>query len=98
MVSAIIEPEMILIPAGGFLMGCDTGAENERPVHPVFVDQFAIGRFAVTNRVYQSFVEATGHQAPPGWNDPRFNRPDQPVTSISWFDATTYCDWLSEKT
>jgi formylglycine-generating enzyme len=94
----IIEPEMVLIPAGEFLMGCDTGAENERPVHPVFVDQFAIGRFAVTNGLYQSFVEATGHQAPPGWNDPRFNHPDQPLISVSWFDATAYCDRLSENT
>jgi len=94
----IIEPEMVLIPAGEFLMGCDIGAENERPVHPVFVDQFAIGRFAVTNRLYQSFVEATGHQAPIGLNDPRFNHPDQPLISVSWFDATAYCDWLSENT
>lgn len=94
----IIEPEMIVIPAGEFLMGCDCGADNERPVHRVFVDEFAIGRFAVTNWLYQSFIENAGHQAPPGWNDPRFNHPDQPVTSVSWFDATAYCEWLSEKT
>ncbi len=94
----IVEPEMIIIPAGEFLMGCDTGAENERPVHHVSLDAFAIGRFAVTNRLYQSFVEASGHQAPPDWNDPHFNHPDQPVTSVSWFEATAYCKWLSEKT
>jgi len=89
---------MVVIPAGDFLMGCDTGAENERPVHRVFVDEFAIGRFAVTNRLYRSFIEDTDHQAPHGWNDPRFNHLDQPVTSVSWFDATAYCAWLAEKT
>jgi formylglycine-generating enzyme len=94
----IIEPEMITIPAGEFLMGWDSGAANERPAHRVFVDEFAIGRFAVINRHYHSFVKATGHQDPPGWNDQRFNHPDQPVTSVSWFDATAYCEWLSEKT
>ena len=94
----ISEPDMIIIPAGEFLMGCDAGAENERPVHRVFVDAFAIGRFAITNRLYQAFVGNTGHQAPPGWNDPRFNHPDQPVTRVSWFDATAYCTWLSERT
>ena len=26
------EPEMIVIPEGQFLMGCETGAANERPV------------------------------------------------------------------
>lgn len=94
----MFEPEMISISAGEFRMGCDTGAANERPTHPVFVDEFAIGRFAVTNRLYRLFVEDTGQEPPPGWNDPRLDHPDQPVTSVSWFDATAYCGWLSEKT
>jgi formylglycine-generating enzyme len=94
----ISEPDMIIIPADEFLMGCDTGVANERPVHRVFVDAFAIGRLAIPNRLYQAFVEDTGYQSPAGWNDERFNHPDQPVTSLSWFDAINYCDWLSEKT
>jgi formylglycine-generating enzyme required for sulfatase activity len=92
------ELETVVIPAGEFLMGCGAGAENERPVHRVFVDEFAIGRFAVTNRLYRIFVEDTGRQDPRGWSYPRFNHPDQPVTSVSWFDATAYCEWLSSKT
>jgi formylglycine-generating enzyme required for sulfatase activity len=93
-----VEPEVFIISAGEFLMGCASGAANERPVHRVFVDEFAIGRFAVTNQLYQFFIEDTGHEPPPGWADPRFNHPDQPVTSVSWFDATRYCEWLREKT
>ena len=31
-----IEPEMIYIPAGDFLMGSEKGAENEAPVHRVY--------------------------------------------------------------
>lgn len=94
----IIEPEIIVIPAGEFLMGCDSAAENERPVHRVFVDQFAIGRFAVTNRLYQSFIEDSGHPSTQGANDSRFNHQDQPITSVNWFDAVSYCEWLSGKT
>jgi len=94
----IVEPELITIPSGDFLMGCDIGADNERPVHRVFVDEFAIGRFAVTNRFYRFFLETTGHKPPPGWNDPRFDHPDQPVTSVNWFDASDYCAWLSKQT
>lgn len=93
-----LEPEMIVIPAGEFQMGCITGSGNEQPVHRVVIDEFAIGRFAVTNRLYQPFAEDTGHQAPPGWSDPRFNHPDQPVTTVNWFDAMAYCEWLSKKT
>lgn len=91
----IIEPEMIIIPAGRFAMGCDSGAQNEAPVHSVFLDTFAIARYAVSNSAYRTFVEDTGYQNPPGWSDPRFNHPDQPVTSVSWFDSSAFCEWLS---
>jgi formylglycine-generating enzyme required for sulfatase activity len=105
-----IEPEMITIPAGEFLMGCEMGAANERPAHRVWVDRFALGRYAVTNRLYRIFLEETGPPAPPAsssasapsalskCHDPRFNHPDQPVTSVSWFDAAVYCAWLRERT
>lgn len=89
---------MIVIPAGEFLMGCETGAQNERPVHRVFVEAFAISSFAVTNRLYRVFVEETAHQTPSGWSDARFSHPDQPVTAVSWFDASAYCEWLQATT
>src|SRR5215510_335484 len=94
----VIEPEMVVVPSGEFLMGCDVGAEDEKPIHPVYVDQFAIGRFAVTNRLYSFFLDATRYQPPQSWKDPHFDHPDQPVTCVSWFDATTFCDWLSKET
>jgi formylglycine-generating enzyme len=89
---------MIAIPEGDFLMGCADGASNERPVHRVWVDGFAIARFAVTNRLYRIFLDEALHQAPPCSSDERFNHPDQPVTSVSWFDATLYCAWLAART
>jgi formylglycine-generating enzyme len=57
-------PNLARIPAGEFLMGAADGAEDERPVHPVSVSEFFIGRFAVTNDEYARFVRATGHPAP----------------------------------
>src|SRR4051812_26624630 len=89
------EPEMVVIPEGDFLMGCDNRAANERLVHRVTISRFAIARFAVSNRLYRIFVEDDSYQAPPCWDDERFNHPDQPVTSVSWFDATQYCEWLA---
>jgi formylglycine-generating enzyme required for sulfatase activity len=96
--SVNFEPEVIAIPAGAFLMGCRDYAENERPVHSVWVDRFALGRSAVTNRLYRIFQEKTDRTVPAGFNDTRFNDPDQPVTSVSWFDAVAYCAWLRERT
>src|SRR5262247_1662408 len=91
------EPEMTVIPAGEFLMGCETGAANERFAHQVWVDSFAIGRSVVTNRLYCAFLEETGRKALPGFSDACFNHSDQPVTSVSWFDAVVYCVWLVER-
>ena len=97
-VFTVVEPEMITVSGGEFLMGCEVGARDEKPVHRVFIDQFAIGRFAVTNRLYSFFIDATTYQTPQSWKDPHFHHPDQPVTSVSWFDATTFCSWLSNET
>jgi formylglycine-generating enzyme required for sulfatase activity len=52
----------------------------------------------VTNRLYRCFLDDTSRPPPPGWDDARFNHPDQPVTSVSWFDAVAYCAWLAERT
>ena len=92
-----IEPEMV-IAEGEFLMGCETGAAGKRPIHNVWVDRFALARTAVTNRLYQIFLEHTGRQTPASFSDERFNHPDQPVTSVNWFDATDYCAWLAGRT
>lgn len=96
--SEMVEPETVLILEGDFLMGSEAGADNERPTHRVWIDRFAVSRYATTNRLYRIFVEQTSRPLPAGWDDPRFNDPDQPVTSVSWFDAVDYCAWLAEMT
>jgi formylglycine-generating enzyme required for sulfatase activity len=56
-------PNLVRIPAGDFLMGA--GAEDgERSTDRVFVDEFSIGRFPVTQDEYAQFVRQTGHPAP----------------------------------
>src|SRR5882672_9130112 len=57
-------PNLARIPAGDFLMGAADAEEDERPVHRVFVSEFFIGRFPVTQDEYARFVRATGHPPP----------------------------------
>jgi formylglycine-generating enzyme required for sulfatase activity len=57
-------PNLARIPAGDFLMGAADAEDDERPVHRVFVSEFFIGRFPVTQDEYARFVRATGHPAP----------------------------------
>ena len=79
-------------------MGSETGMDNERPVHRVWLDAFMIGRFPLTNREFRSFVEEKGEAEPPFWSEEMFCHPDKPVVGISWYNATAYCDWLSRVT
>ena len=41
---------------------------------------------------------AQTHAAPGCWQDTDFNAPDQPVTCVSWYEATAYAAWLSRET
>lgn len=88
---------MVPVPAGWFLMGSKTGQDNERPVHRVWVDSFQLGACQVTNREYDLFLQETGTAPPPCWNDANLNKPQQPVVSVSWFEAVKYCEWLSSR-
>jgi len=94
----VSEVKCALIPAGEFLMGSVEGQDDERPVHAVWVDAFELAVFQVRNRDFARFLEATGHPAPPRWNDPDFNHPDQPVVAVNWAEGAKYADWLSRMT
>ena len=57
-------PSLARIPAGEFLMGAADAEEDERPIHRVYVEEFFIGRCAVTDEEYARFVRATGYPPP----------------------------------
>src|SRR6266446_4159752 len=92
-------PALVRIPAGWFLMGCDAGQDNEKPVHRVWVDEFLLAARQVTNADYgRSLRDAASLSLPPYWSDPAFNHPEQPVVGVSWYEAIRYCEWLSTNT
>jgi len=98
------EPELVLIPAGEFLMGSDPqkdqrAYEAEQPQHRVYLPDYHISRTPITNAQYAAFVEAGGYPAPNRWEDGKspVGQEDYPVVYISWRDAMAYCRWLSEK-
>ncbi len=99
------DPEMILIPAGEFVMGSDPrGAEfapaDEQPRHTLTLPAYYLAKTPVTNRQYLDFVQATGHHPPVYWADGAFpdGQADHPVVSVSWYDALAYCRWLASVT
>jgi formylglycine-generating enzyme required for sulfatase activity len=99
------EPETILIPEGSFWIGSAPGdgvPQNETPKHEVFLPNYRIGKYPVTNSQYEMFIHETGRPVTPviGWDGQKV--PDgfenHPVTGVSWFEALAYCQWISQKT
>ena len=62
---------MVLIPAGEFRMGNNSGYSDERPAHWVYVDAFYMDEHEVTNAEYAAFLNAQGKHADAGhvWLD-----------------------------
>jgi len=156
-----LEPELVKVPAGKFLMGSppeeverwkrfaweriEAGdykppkdwtkerlfevlsiwLDAEVRVYEIYVPEFFIARYPVTNAQFAFFIEEGGYDEPRYWteagwkwrqgegegwgrlserrdrpmfwHDPRFNRPNQPVVGITWYEAVAYCNWLTER-
>ena len=54
--------ELVLIPAGSFIMGDNDGLDDEKPSHAVTISKpFYLGRCEVTVEQFRKFVDATGY-------------------------------------
>jgi formylglycine-generating enzyme required for sulfatase activity len=52
------EHVMMIVPEGEFKMGSETGTEDESPVHSVFLSEYLIDKFEVTNQKFVRFLNA----------------------------------------
>ncbi|MEW6029332.1 MAG: SUMF1/EgtB/PvdO family nonheme iron enzyme [Chloroflexota bacterium] len=79
------EPALCPVPAGIFRIGTSeeeaellkaqnmTVYEDEQPSHPVFVSEFSIGKYPVTNFEYAAFYDAKGYENPDYWSEDGWN-------------------------
>jgi formylglycine-generating enzyme required for sulfatase activity len=83
--AGVLECSMATIPAGEFMMGSETGADDERPLHRVYLDAYQIDRYETTNAQYRQFIQATGRKAPPYWNSDDYpaGQAAYPVVGVS---------------
>ena len=96
--------QMRLIHSGIFYMGSDMGNLDNRPQHRVFLDEYYIDTYEVTNSLYQACVNV--HVC-----DPPINTSSQlhrnyyggtqydnyPVVWVNWNMANEYCQWRGAK-
>jgi formylglycine-generating enzyme len=103
------EVELVLIPAGEFTMGHNSGYDT-LPVHRIHLPAFYIDKYEVTNKRYKRFIDATGYKVP--WSqDPAVaayvwdwqkrmypeGKGDDPVVLVSWDDAKAFCTWAGKR-
>jgi len=97
--------ELVLIPAGCFVMGSADGELDEYPPHPVTIERpFYMAKFETTNAQFalfhpahdSAYISMTNkdhdHRGHP------VNRPTQPVVRVTWEQAEAFCRWLSDRT
>lgn len=93
-------PEMGVIPAGWFRMGCVSGREcfdDEFPVYDVTIPHiFAVSKYEVTFAQWDACVAGGGCD---GYrpDDEGWGRGRRPVINVSWEDAQEYVAWLSRQ-
>lgn len=94
-------PEMVVIPAGTFVMGSPASETGRRalegPRRSVSIAAFAAGKFEVTWEEWNACVAAggCGGYRP---DDADWGQGRRPVINVSWADAQGYVRWLSERT
>lgn len=92
-------PTMVLVNAGTFEMGSDSGeighTPDEGPRHEVNISKpFYVSKNEITSEHYRRCVEDSACSKAKGGSA----SPKHPVTHVSWDQAQEYAKWLSLKT
>jgi formylglycine-generating enzyme required for sulfatase activity len=80
---------LIRVEGGTFQMGSPSGGENdEHPVHRVTIDSFYMGKYEVTQDIYEEVMESS----PFNWKGARL-----PVENVTWLEAVQFANALSRR-
>ena len=84
--------EMILIPAGPFVMGSNDNQAAAKPAHTVTLGDYYIDKYEVTNEQFLACVEAGVCS---GGSRRLYNSTwvGHPVMDVTWFQAQQFCEW-----
>jgi sulfatase modifying factor 1 len=103
-IPAVVPGDMVLIPAGEFIMGSNADKDNiAYPEHKVDLPAFWIDKYETTNMEFLEFSVETGYMGEgvkEGQDWRLFATPDKiqnPVAYITWNDAAEYCKWRGKR-
>jgi formylglycine-generating enzyme required for sulfatase activity len=86
--------EMVFVEGGSFVMGCTSEQESdcesdEKPTHRVNLPNFYIGKFEVTQRLWNAVM---------GKNPSNWKGDSLPVENVNWNDCQTFVGRLNKLT
>jgi formylglycine-generating enzyme required for sulfatase activity len=78
--------DMVLIPAGSFLMGSNDGEDDERPIHNVLLNSFELGKYEVTQGQWVGLMETRP------WQGSEYVEEGDnfPVVNVSWYQVKEF--------
>lgn len=99
-----VEMSFVHVPASDFIMGNPAFNDLDDPRHDAFafrlyLDDFWMGKYPVTNAQYKAFIDASGALRPKLWDifkNPPQDKTDHPIVYVHWAEALAFCRWLTE--
>lgn len=84
--------DMVDVAGGEFIMGSEDkeADEDEKPLHKLYVDSFRIGRYEVTQKLWNLVMNDK--------NPSVFKGDDKPVECVSWYDVQIFIERLNNIT
>ncbi len=98
-------PEVVLVPAGEFVMGVErkgTTIEDKKKYfddysHKVRICTFYMDKYEITNYQYYKYCSETGAKLTFLWGMDKFKCvlkfPDHPIIGLSHYEASKYAEW-----
>lgn len=84
---------LVTVPKGNFLRGSsiESNIKIEKPRKNIYLDEFEIAIYPVTNSDYKKFLEKTNYPKPKSFDILYLEYPNHPVVNVSYDDALAYC-------
>ncbi len=62
----VLNPPMVLVEAGKFTRGSEED-KDEKPVRQIYLDEFMMGKYPVTNQEFRAFIDDKGYETKDYW-------------------------------
>lgn len=98
--------DMRCVPGGYFIRGSNKHERDERPQAKIYISEFYMDTYEVTNSQYKKCLNAGAcracletrkcRQLGPNY-DWRYRGPNQPIVGVSWYGAEEYCEFMGKR-